>query len=213
MNQRIIDDISKFVFVSNELKSADIIFIPGGSHPELGESAANLYQMGWASKVMPSGGVSVKTGKFAGVKSKREIYNKSYASDCEFLFDVLRINGVLEKDIICENTSGSTKENAYFSRIVLDEKQIQIKKAIICCKGFHARRSLMFYQFAFPDVDFYIHSVPYVENEVEISIKNWYKTDIGVQRVLGELQRYGNQFNEEFLSLADNIKGGERPCQ
>lgn len=103
---------------------------------------------------MPSGGVSIKTGKFNGVKSRKEIYNKNYKTDCEFLADVLMINGVSKEAIIWEDTSSFTKENAIFSRRVADENNLDIKKAIICCKSFHARRSLMCYQLAFLDTNF-----------------------------------------------------------
>lgn len=74
---RIIDDITRFVFVEDELEKSDIIFIPGGSHPELGEFAAELYKKGYADTIMPSGGVSIKTGKFGGVKSKKRYITKS----------------------------------------------------------------------------------------------------------------------------------------
>lgn len=69
---RIIDDTSDFIFVQDEIQKADIIFIPGGSHPELGEYTAELWKQGLAPLIMPSGGVSIKTGKFNGVKSKKE---------------------------------------------------------------------------------------------------------------------------------------------
>jgi len=197
--QNLIDDITNFIFVRDTVEKADIIFIPGGSHPEPGEFAADLYKRGFADKVMPSGGVSVKTGKFGGVKAGREIYSKDYATDCEFLADVLQINGVPNSAIYREDTSGYTKTNAYFSRKIADEKGLIINKAIICCKNFHARRCLMSYQFALPDTEFYVHPVPYVENGVEIRADNWHTTAAGISRVLGEVERCGNQFNDEFL--------------
>lgn len=40
----IITDISNFIFVSDEPEKADAIFLPGGSHPELPEYAAELYR-------------------------------------------------------------------------------------------------------------------------------------------------------------------------
>ena len=197
---KIINDISDFIFVKDELQKSDIIFIPGGSHPELGEYAAELWKMNLAPLIMPSGGVSIKTGNFNGVKSKPEIYNKDYKTDCEFLADVLKINGVPEDSIIWEDTSSWTKENAFFSWRVADEKKVDVRKAIICCQSFHARRALMCYQFAFPKTEFYIHPVPYYENEVLISKENWYETEVGIKRVLGELNRCGNQFNEDFVN-------------
>jgi uncharacterized SAM-binding protein YcdF (DUF218 family) len=200
---KFIDDISDFIFLQDEMEKADIIFIPGGSHPELGEHAAKLWKQGLASLIMPSGGVSVKTGKFNGVKSKKEIYNKEYMTDCEFIADVLLKNGVQKNSIIWEDTSGYTKENALFSRRIADVNNLSIKKAILCCKSFHARRSLMCYQLAFPEVEFYIHPVPYHEGDIFISKETWYKTEAGIKRVLGELQRCGNQFNDEILKLKE----------
>ncbi|HAG43053.1 MAG TPA: hypothetical protein DCL31_06345, partial [Clostridium sp.] len=189
--------------LQDEEEEADLIFIPGGSHPELGEYSAELWKQGFAPLIMPSGGVSIKTGKFNGVKSRKEIYNKNYKTDCEFLVDVLMLNGVSKKSILWEDTSSFTKENAIFSRRVADENNLDIKKAIICCKSFHARRSLMCYQLAFSDTKFYIHPIPYYQGNILISKENWYKTEVGIKRVLGELERCGNQFNNEILKLKE----------
>lgn len=94
MNMRIIQDISKFVFVEDILEKADVIMIPGGSYPELAEKAADLWKNGYAPLIVPSGGVSIKSGKFNGVKSKKEKYTKAYKIECEFYTDVLEICGV-----------------------------------------------------------------------------------------------------------------------
>lgn len=117
-NSKIINDISDFIFVEDKPQKSDIIFLPGGSFPEQGEYAAKLYKDGYANKFMPSGGVSVKTGKFNGVKSKQEIYSKDYQTDCEFLTDVLIRNGVPQSVIIGENQSGHTRDNAFMSKTV-----------------------------------------------------------------------------------------------
>ena len=202
---KIIDDISDFIFLQDDLEQADIIFIPGGSHPELGEYAAELWRCGFAPLVMPSGGVSIKTGIFNGVKSKKELYNKEYRTDCEFLVDVLVKNGVQQGSIIWEDKSSFTKENATFSRRMSDQHNLDIKTAIICCKSFHARRSLMSYQVSFPNTKFFVNPIPYYECGILISKENWYKSKIGIKRVLGELQRCGNQFSEEIFQLGELI--------
>ncbi|SEW46329.1 YdcF family protein [[Clostridium] fimetarium] len=201
MNMRIIDDITNFIFIDDTLEQADVIMIPGGSYPELPEQAAKLWNDGYAPIVTPSGGVSIKTGKFNGVKAKRETYSKNYLTECEFYTDVLLINSVEASSIIGENQSGNTSDNARFSKQILESRNISPKSAIICCKNFHTRRCLMFYQFAFPNTKLIINSVPYSENGQDISRENWYKTDTGLNRVLGELHRLGNQFSSEFLLL------------
>lgn len=61
MNNRIIVDISNFIFVSNKPQKVDAIFLPGGSHPEQPEYAARLYNKGFAEYVIPSGAVTVTT--------------------------------------------------------------------------------------------------------------------------------------------------------
>lgn len=204
MNMRIIQDISKFVFVEDILEKADVIMIPGGSYPELAEKAAELWNKGYAPLVVPAGGVSIKSGKFNGVKSKQEKYTKAYKTECEFYTDVLEICGVKSEYIIGDDESGCTADNARFSKRILEANKVYPKKAIICCKAFHARRCLMFYQFYFPDTQFIIAPIIDLPGYC-ISKDNWYKTDIGLSRVLGELSRLGVQFNSEFNQFKDEF--------
>lgn len=190
MNNRIITDITNFIFVSDELEKVDAIFLPGGSHPEQPEYAAELYHRGYAKWLIPSGGISVKRDKWPGVRSKADIYSGDYQSDCEFFTDVLLKNGVPASAIIGEEQSGNTRDNAFFSRRVIDRRGIDIKTALIVCKAFHARRCLMLYQMAFPYVDIKVCPV----HCYNITKDNWYKSETGIDRVLGELARCGNQF-------------------
>lgn len=145
MNERIITDISDFIFVSDEPQKVDAVFLPGGSHPEQPEYAAKLYNKGFAEYVIPAGGVSVKRDKWPGVRSNAEIYD-NYKTDCEFFTDVLIKNGVPRTAIYGEVKSGHTRDNAFFSRKIANDNGLEIKTAIIVCKTFHARRCLMLYQ-------------------------------------------------------------------
>ena len=168
--------------------------MPGGSFPDIPEKAAELYHEGYAPLLLPSGGVSIKTGKFNGVKSKKEIYDKDYHTDCEFYTDVLLKNGVPYNAIIPENQSGHTRDNAFLSRKVADEKGLVIRAAIIVCKSFHARRCLMLYQLAFPEAKILVRPV----DCDGITRDNWHAFEYGVDRVFGELARCGNQFVGEI---------------
>ena len=190
MKNRIITDISNYIFVADEPEKADAIFLPGGSHPEQPEYAAELYHKGYAKWLIPSGGISVKADKWHGVRSKADIYNGDYQSDCEFFTDVLIKNGVPTNAIIGEYKAGHTRDNAFFSRKIIDEKGIEINSAIIVCKAFHARRCLMLYQMAFPEVRMKVCPV----HCYNITKDNWFETEQGIHRVLGELARCGNQF-------------------
>ena len=190
MKNRIITDISNYIFVADEPEKVDAIFLPGGSHPEQPEYAAALYHKGYAKWLIPSGGLSVKADKWQGVRSKADIYNGDYQSDCEFFTDVLIKNGVPTNSIIGEYKAGHTRDNAFFSRKIIDEKGIEINSAIIDCKAFHARRCLMLYQMAFPEVRMKVCPV----HCYNITKDNWFETEQGIDRVLGELARCGNQF-------------------
>ena len=103
-------------------------------------------------------------------------------------------NGVPTDVIVGEDKSGHTRDNAFLSRMVVDEKGIEIKTAIIVCKAFHARRCLMLYQMAFPNTKFYVCPVVCMG----ITKDNWHKTEQGIDRVLGELARCGNQFTPDI---------------
>lgn len=190
MNPRIITDISNFIFVSDEPEKVDAIFLPGGSFPEQPEYASELYRQGYAKWLIPAGGISVKRDKWPGVRSKADKYNGDYQSDCEFFTDVLLKNGVPASAIIGENQSGHTRDNAFLSREAVDRRSVAISTALIVCKAFHARRCLMLYQMAFPEVDIKVCPV----HCYNITKDNWYESKTGIDRVLGELARCGNQF-------------------
>ena len=119
MQSRIISDISNYIFVDDELQKVDAIFLPGGSHPEQPEYAALLYREGYAKWIIPSGGVSVKRDKWPGVRSKAEIYDGDYHSDCEFFTDVLLKNGVPASAVIGENKSGHISCGRFTAIILL----------------------------------------------------------------------------------------------
>lgn len=190
MNNRIINDISNYIFVRDLPEMADVIFLPGGMHPQQPEYAARLYQEGYAKWIIPSGAMGVKWDVWPGVADKADIYTGNYRSECEFFIDVLTKNGVPKDAIIPEDKARHTRDNAFLSKEAIDKRGIQIKTALIVCKEFHARRCLMLYQMAFPEVTFKVCPV----NCSNITKENWYKSERGINRVMGELARCGNQF-------------------
>ena len=195
-----INDISEFIFIENKPEKADIIFIPGGSYAEVAEKAAKLWKGGYAPLILPSGRYGKVKGYFSGPLSKKEIYNKSYKTEWEFLKNVLIKNGVNEEAIIKEDKATFTYENALFSKKVTDELGMKIKTAIICCKSFHARRCLMYYETVYPNTQFII-----CPSDIKgITKQNWYKSEDGINKVLGEVERCGNQFKDILKCLYIN---------
>lgn len=91
---KIISDISDYIFVADNPQKVDAIFLPGGSFPEMPEYAAELFHKGYVRFLIPSGGISIKQDKWQGVSSKAEIYTENYNSEFEFFTGVLIKNGI-----------------------------------------------------------------------------------------------------------------------
>ncbi|MBZ9687450.1 YdcF family protein [Clostridium estertheticum] len=192
-----IDDITNFIFLESNPEKADIIFIPGGSYLELAERAAELWINEYAPLILPSGKYSIKRGYFPKPLSKSEIYSGTYNTEWDFLKDVLIKNGVDENTILREDNAQFTYENAVKSREITDKLNLHIKKAIICCKSFHARRCYMYYQWAYPDTEIIICST-----EVQgINRDKWFTTKNGVEIVMGELTRCGSQLKDYIMEF------------
>ena len=188
-----------FVFAENKPEKADIIFVPGNGFPEMAEKAASLYKEGYAPYVLPSGRYSITLGKFVGVQSKKELYDGNYETEWEFLKTVLMKNGGPEEAIFREDQATFTYENAIFSRQVTDLHRLPVKKAILCCKTYHARRSLMYYRLLYPETEFLV--CPACPDG--ITRENWRETEAGVEAVTGEIGRIIKQF---CLMLGDRGK-------
>ena len=199
MNKVASDDIraiSEFIFVSDSPRKVDAIFLPGGPHPETAEYAAKLYSQGLSKLIIPAGKYGIQLGHFAGVWSKAEIYNKNYQTECEFMTDVLTRCGVPLDAILGEEHSQHTRDNAFFTRKLTDARGIRINSATIICKSFHARRCKMLYQLAYPETEILVCPI----DCYGINKDNWYTFEYGIDRVLGELSRCGNQFVDDIKS-------------
>ena len=190
MKERTIESISNFIFIEDRIEPANLIMIPGSSKWEVSEKGAQLYSEGFASRIVVAGKYSPKNGRFHYENIKGSKYDGNYSADYEFCKAVLTENGVPSKSIICETESMNTYENAIFSRNVLQITGVHFESAILCCQAFHARRALMTYELAFPEIDFFV--VPIVTQG--ISKENWYKSEKGIKRVLGEIEKIGKYF-------------------
>lgn len=197
--QTFLDNFTEFIFEEDRPETADIIFVPGNGYPQMAEHAANLWKEGYAPYVLPSGRYSVLTGAFAGVQAFQEKYNEAYETEWEFLKTVLVKNGVDEQAVLKEDQATYTYQNAIFSREVTDRAGLQIRRAIICCKAQHARRCRMYYQLLYPETEILI-----CPSVVDISRKDWYQSEKGIEEVLGEVERCGKQFHQILREIAPN---------
>ena len=194
MNQRVIQDITEFIFMEDALQKSDIIFIPGTSKSAITEKAAQLYLAGYARYIMPSGLYSSTLMRFAAENIDNPRYAGEYDSEFTYCKHILLQNGVPESAILCEDRATNSMENAMYSAQVLKDAGISIKRGIICCQAFHARRAFMSYSHHFQDAVLLI--APTVTQG--ISKQDWYKSEKGYKKVMGELAKCGAYFKDEF---------------
>lgn len=199
MNLRAIEDITNFVFMSDMPEKSDIIFLPGTSKSAIIEKAAQLYCFGYAEYVLPSGMYSSTIGRFASENIDNPRYAGDYATDFDYCKHILIQNGVPEKAILREDRSTNSMENAEFSAKALKELGMEVKKAILCCQSFHARRAFMSYACHFPSTEILV--VP--TDTQGITKINWYLHEKGYQKVMNEVSKCGKYF-VDYAPLIDN---------
>ncbi len=176
------DCISDFIFVDTEIEKSDVILVPGGSHPQLMERAAELYKNGYGRYILPSGGANKKL--------------KNNETEWDFLRAIAIKAGVDEKVILKENKAQNTFENARFSWDLLQSMNIPVKNVLLVCKAYHSRRALLTYQSVFPlSINFYVSTV--IDNR-GISKDNWFLNEVGVNMVMNETVKIGRYFEDKI---------------
>lgn len=190
--------VTDFIFVEDEPAPADVILVPGGSHPEHVLRAAALYRGGYAPWVLPSGRYSIKKGRFAGVPvAYQEQYGGDYETEWDYMRAILLAEGVPESAVLREDQATFTWENAQFSRRVMEARGLEARRAILCCRAFHARRALLYYQAAFPRADIRVCPARTPGEDRD----DWFLTPAGRERVLGEVSRCGHQVGQVFADF------------
>lgn len=187
----LIKTYTSFVFVEQAPEKADILLIPGSPTAALGQKAAELYRAGFVPKILVSGRHSICEDALVIPKEELSACPGSYTSEAEFLTAVMVKNGVPGDAIWQERQASYTYENAIFSRRLLESYGYPVRKALLCCKPSHARRCLLYYQLLFPDTQLLVCPC-----EHTVTAKNWYRTEEGIDTVLGELKRCSTQFGD-----------------
>ena len=180
---KFLQELTDFIFLEDEPQKADVIFLPGSEEGILAKTAARLYHEGYAPFIVPSGKYAKWTGKSVV---------EEFETESDHFAKILMEEGVPENAIIKEREATYTYQNAINTRRVLDERGVEVKRALLCCQAFHARRSKLYYQILFPDTEILV--CPTVTKD--ISRDNWFQSREKSDRVLGELERCGSQFHE-----------------
>ena len=185
-----IRSVTEFIFVEHEPARCDVIFIPGASpaHVAHVDRAAAMYRAGLAPLVLPSGRYALGRDSLKG---------GGFPTEWAWMRHRLMEGGVPEDAILREDEATFTWENARFSRRVTDALGIRVAQGMLCCRSFHARRALLYYQAAYPDTVWRVCP----GYEPGLTREDWFRTKEGRARVLGEVRRLGDQINDVFEEM------------
>ena len=106
------DALTDFIFTEQKPEKADAIFVPGGLYGEIAQHAAELYQQGFASLIVPSGKYSIVEGKFTKVQSPEKYKGRYFETESDFL------------------TAGNSSRAAYDDRQFLFREGIRIAQIV-----------------------------------------------------------------------------------
>jgi len=148
-----------------DCKTADaIVAVSGGDTSARTNEAVGLYQNGWASKLIFSGAAQDKSGPSNAAVMRREALEA----------------GVPDDDIIIEEYSETTKENAEKTQNILDQNDI--KSVILVTSAYHQRRAGLEFAKRTGDVD--VRNHPVSRDNQWSSL--WWLTPTGWYLALGE---------------------------
>lgn len=123
--------VEDFLVVNQEPKNADFIIVLGGDPSSRVAQGVRLYQSGYVDKILLTGG----THSYHTADTKAQIMKRQ----------ALRL-GVPEDDILLEEKSLTTEQNAEYSLEIMRAKEF--KSAIVVTTPYHTRRSsLLFHRF------------------------------------------------------------------
>jgi uncharacterized SAM-binding protein YcdF (DUF218 family) len=178
------DCLTELVFVEEEeLRPADVILVPGGSHTKPMKIAAELYKNGYAPYILPSGGYNPKIKQ----------------TEWEFQRNIAVEQGVPEEAILFEDQAKNTFDNARNSWKVLNDSHIHVNSAILVCKSYFSRRALMTYQTVFPaSVQFIV-----IQDVSRVSRDNWFLDAVKIQLVLNEAGKITRYFGHHIPDWVD----------
>ena len=180
---KFLEEMTNFIFLEDTPQKADVIFVPGSEEGALAKTAARLYLEGYAPLIVPSG----KYAKWTG----HSIVG-GFETESDYFAHLMMEEGVPETAIIKEREATYTYQNAINTKKLLDERGIVVKRALLCCQAYHARRSKLYYQVLFPDTEILV--CPTITKG--ITKENWFKIRETADIVLGEIERCGSQFHE-----------------
>jgi uncharacterized SAM-binding protein YcdF (DUF218 family) len=172
------EQIWRYHLMNHQLEKADAILVLCSHDKRVAERGAELFLEGWAPLLIFSGGLGTITS---------EMWTESEADQ----FAAIAIElGVPKSKILIENQSTNTGENVLFTKLLLNEKQLNPEKFILVQKPYMERRAYATFRKLWPEKKVCVTS-PQVSFEQYLSeYKNEdLSSDDVISIMVGDLQR------------------------
>ena len=167
-----------YLCLNEPLEKADVIVGFGNFNTDIARRAAELYQAGYAPKVLFTGGLGRNT---EGLLPEPEAVRfAKTAMEC----------GVPECDILLEPNSTNTKENIEFTRKILEDMGIPHNRILGVHQPFMERRITAAMGVYWPDLDFRVTSPQVTIREyLEAASRQGVSANASVSVIVGDFQR------------------------
>ena len=164
--------------LNHQLSSADAIVVLCSHDKAVAERGAQLFLEGWAPLLIFSGGLGSIT---------RHLWREPEAD--QFASVAVRM-GVPKEKILIENKSTNTGENILFTRQLLAESRLDLRKFIVVQKPYMERRSYATFRKLWPEIDVLVTSpkVSFEEYLRRYSHEALSSEDV-ISIMVGDLQR------------------------
>jgi uncharacterized SAM-binding protein YcdF (DUF218 family) len=152
-----------------------IVVVSGGDNDLRIDKGVQLWKEGWAKTII-----------FSGAAAEGDV------SNAKAMKRIAILKGVPEENILIEEKSKTTLENAQMSAVVITENGF--KSIILVTSPYHQRRTYELFKKNLPDVRIINQS----SQDEQWRKKGWWESNVGRFLTLGELGKLFVNFAEQF---------------
>jgi uncharacterized SAM-binding protein YcdF (DUF218 family) len=191
------DELARIVWnyhvLNQKVEKSDCILALGNSDLRTAEKAANLFNQGYSTRLITTGGLGRLTQK---------LWHKPEAT---MFADVAIKLGVPEEKILIEDQSQNTFDNFDFTKNLLTKKNIQADSFIIVTKPYMERRAYAMAIKIWPDKKIIVTSPNLDFNDYPNEVVS---KELTINMIVGDLQRiiyWGERDKLEKQEIPNNV--------
>lgn len=183
-----------YLNLKEKIEKSDCILGLGSQDRRVAIYCSELFLAGFAPLIIFSGGIGRLTDRSWGKTESEEFLKISISL------------GVPKEKIIIENKSTNTKENILFTKKVIINKNLKLKKIIVVTQPFLERRAKEVFKKFLPNKNSFFS---YLDIDFESFINTQISKDDLINMMVGEVQRlitYSSKGYLPYQGISDKVK-------